>query len=96
MRIPDVGFVPVGNNPESFDGFFDGNNVNFIVDINRPNDDYMGIFHTLDENSVVKNFTVSGTIVGKSYVGAAAGRSYGSVENIVNNATIKSTVTTWR
>ena len=91
LSLENIGYKSIGNDQKIFDGIFDGNNANFIIKFNNPDTNYLGIFTNLDVNSVVKNMKISGSIIGGSYLGALAGRTQGLVENVTNNATIKST-----
>jgi filamentous hemagglutinin family protein len=70
-----AGFAPVGAAGASFSGVFDGlgHKVNDLT-INRPLQDYVGLFGRADSGAVVKNVSlVGGSIVGNNYVGALAG-----------------------
>ena len=68
---------------KSFRGTFDGNkNTINNLTINKPEDNYLGLFGRLGENAVVKDLTVNGyDITGKQYVGAIAGYVYASSSN---------------
>ncbi len=90
LTLADLWFTPLGDDQNSFRGHLNGNNANFILDLDNESSDYLGIFHTLGTGSSVKNLTVSGQIIGRSYLGGVAGRSYGTIENVTNLATIKS------
>ncbi|HOO23392.1 MAG TPA: InlB B-repeat-containing protein, partial [Clostridia bacterium] len=85
-----LNFKPIGDDEMRFGGIIDGQGVNFIVDLDNEDEDYQGIFHTLGSTAKVFNFSVSGMVIGKSYLGAVAGRNLGAIENVTNNATIKS------
>ncbi len=94
-----TGFVPVGNKPnyphyEYFTGQFDGMNhtISDLV-INRPSDDYVGLFGYVYSGSVVKNVgLVDGSVTGGSYVGALAGRTYyATIKNSFSSGSVDGT-----
>src|SRR5690554_4073983 len=88
LRTP---YVPIGNNSYRFQGNFDGNGVVFNIDINRTNTSYQGVFGVVGSDAVIKNFGVTGSILGYDFVGGIAGRNYGLLENVYNLANIEST-----
>ncbi|MDY3196114.1 MAG: InlB B-repeat-containing protein [Paracholeplasma sp.] len=90
LTLTELWYTPLGNDQNSFRGHLDGNNANFILDLDNESSDYLGIFHTLGMGSSVKNLTVSGQVIGRSYLGSVAGRNYGTIENVTNLAAIKS------
>ena len=65
----------INNNTRKFRGTFDGNNKTIKnLTINKPSEDYQGLFGRLGESALVKNVTVDAyNITGKYYVGAIAG-----------------------
>ncbi|MDV0446774.1 hypothetical protein MsAg5_06290 [Methanosarcinaceae archaeon Ag5] len=73
---------PVGSAEKPFSGTFDGNGILMdSFDINRPDADYMGIFGVTASGSVLKNVTVTGTIMtGKDYVGGLAAQNNGLID----------------
>ena len=50
----DEPFTPIGTTQFHFGGNFDGQGVNFVVDFNRPIEEYIGLFHTLSSTAVIK------------------------------------------
>ena len=71
------GFDPIGSDYRRFTGYFDGQGyaISGLV-INRPDEDYVGLFGYLGEDGVIKDVRVSGgTIRGADYVGSIAGYS---------------------
>ncbi|OED59032.1 InlB B-repeat-containing protein [Acholeplasma laidlawii] len=88
----DLGnFIPIGSPTKPFLGSFDGNGANFILDINRPDSDYQGLFgyHT---TGVIENLSVSGSVTGRNYVSGIVGYHTGSrVQNVYNTANITGT-----
>ena len=85
----------IGNYNNKFRGTFDGGN-NTITNllINRPQDDYQGLFGYVYEGGTVKNVNLNGCdITGMLYVGGIVGRLYsGTITNCHVNGAIKATV----
>ncbi len=73
----------INNNTRYFRGTFDGNNKTISnLTINKPSEDYQGLFGLLGQNALVKDVTVDGyNITGKRYVGAIAGYANNSSSN---------------
>jgi len=77
-----AGFSPIGTfNSNPFTGSYNGNG--FVIEnfyINRPNQDFIGLFGYVDKNgngNFQKIGVTSGIITGKNFVGAIAGRFIG-------------------
>ncbi len=73
---------PVGGGNSPFQGTFDGagHTVRNLT-VNRPEEDYVGLFGCV-KNAVVKNLGLAGgTVAGKQYVGGIAGSVEGSGKN---------------
>eukprot|EP01030_Chromulinospumella_sphaerica_P008864 gene8864-8677_t len=68
------GFKPLATNLSSYTGTLNGNqHVISGLTINRPTEDYVGLFASIT-NGTVKNLTLSGgSVVGRDNVGAIAG-----------------------
>ncbi|CCV64247.1 conserved hypothetical protein (predicted large exoproteins involved in heme utilization or adhesion) [Alteracholeplasma palmae J233] len=82
-------FNAIGTSAKPFQGIFDGNGVNFVLEINKTAEDYQGLFGYITTGAVLENFSISGSITGKSNVGSAVGRVVrGIVRNIYNEATV--------
>jgi hypothetical protein len=90
LTYTKLNYAPIGSDRYYFDGIFEGNNANFKVFLDSEDSDYMALFHTVGANAKISNLTISGQVVGRSYIGALAGRNFGTLDNITNNATIKS------
>src|SRR5690554_6720901 len=81
-------FIPIGTSEKPFQGTFDGFGVKFILNINRPDSDYQGLFGYIS-GAKIENLSVTGTVKGKSYVGGIVGYQINSkVLNVYNEATI--------
>jgi hypothetical protein len=89
LTYTSLGYTPIGSLEYQFNGILDGRNANFVVKIDNEREDYQGIFHTLGTGAKISNMTISGTVIGNSYIGGLAGRNLGSVSNVVNNATVQ-------
>jgi len=83
-------FTPIGTNQFYFGGTLDGQGVNIVLDIALPEQEYIGLFHTLKDSAVIKNLELSGAVVGESYVGALAGRNMGRVESVTSYVSVRS------
>ncbi len=89
------GFEPIGNDfaliPAYFTGSFNGQNYTISnIYINRPNNDYIGLFGRVDGASLENIHIVACNIIGNQYVGALAGRNTSNL--IVNNVSSSGTV----
>jgi len=83
----DDGWSPIGyhdTDNSKFTGSYDGGGFTISnLFINRPNDDYIGLFGYLDSNAVVENVhLVNVHITGNNTVGGLAGYSEGTIKNI--------------
>jgi len=78
------GWLPIGDNNNRFYGNYDGNGYEISnLYINRKDEEYIGLFASISESSVIKNTRlVSVDIKGLNYVGAIVGyNSEGVIEN---------------
>src|SRR5690554_4542099 len=82
-------FQPIGSNTRVFSGIFDGSGINFKLNINKTETDYVGLFGVV-ERGTLENFSVSGTITGRNRVGGIVGQqNVGSIiRNVYNTATV--------
>lgn len=77
-----AGFLPIGNLNSEFKGTFNGNNhVIFGLYINRPNDDYVGLFGRGLKTKLANAGLVDVDITGHTYVGGLIGYNYGDIFN---------------
>ena len=75
-----AGFKPIGTDADPFTGNFDGNGYKITgLYINRPTEDYIGLFGYLDSGVVVNVGIEDCQIVGKYEVGGLVGRNYGTI-----------------
>jgi len=78
------GFLPAGNFHTPFSGVFDGRGHKIInLYINRPQEDYVGLFAYTSRNAVIENvgFVNVSVIGGWWYVGGLVGWNEGAVSN---------------
>ena len=89
LTIKDVNYIPIGTEYYNFNGVFNGNGANFIIELDSV-ESYQGIFHTLGESANVYNLTINGMVKGRGYIGSLAGRNLGTISNITNYASVTS------
>ena len=85
-----AGFIPIGNDTSRFIGSFDGQG--FTIEnlyINRPGEDYVGLFAVLDDASIDNLVLFDIDITGQNYTGGLIGRSFGST---ISDSTIDGNV----
>ncbi len=77
-----------------FRGDFDGDGHSITVDINMPNDDYVGLFGTV-KTGAVHDLAVKGSVIGRRYVGGIVANPTNEAQlyNLVNYASVSSTYT---
>jgi len=76
-----AGFEPIGSQSSPFTGRFDGGNHAITgLNINRPSQDYVGLFGYASNGSIITNVGLTGgSVSGGSYVGALVGELDGSL-----------------
>lgn len=85
-------WTPIGTSSANrFGGTFEGQGYAIENLATREGSDYQGLFGYIDTGGKVSNLTITGTVKGRNYVGAAAGYNYGTIENVVNEAAISAT-----
>lgn len=71
-----VGFKPIGNSQSPFTGTFEGNGYTISnLYINRPNDDYQGLFGYATSTSICNLGLVNAEITGNNFVGGLIGNT---------------------
>jgi len=81
------GWEPIGTSDDRFTGSFDGQ-VYEIRDlfINRPDENYVGLFGFVDKGGAIENVgVVNATVAGKQHVGGLVGINEGTVTNSYYN-----------
>jgi hypothetical protein len=81
------GWEPIGNSDDPFTGSFNGRGYE-IKDlfINRPDENYVGLFGLVDKGGILENFgVVNATVAGKQHVGGLVGINEGIVTNSYYN-----------
>ncbi|MFX4282154.1 beta strand repeat-containing protein [Aliarcobacter butzleri] len=78
-----LGWNPIGNLSNKFNGTFDGKGFTISnLYINRPTQDYIGLFGYESSTSFIRNLgLVNATVTGKDFVGGLVGTKYGLIEN---------------
>ena len=77
------GWEPIGTSDDQFIGSFDGQGYEiWDLFINRPDEDYVGLFGEVGQEGVTKDIgVVNVTVIGDCYVGGLVGHSDGTVSN---------------
>ena len=85
-----AGFDPIGNSGTAFTGQFDGlGHTISNLSINRPNDDYVGLFGYTSGASLRNVGVVDASITGRSNVGALVGyNDYSKIDNSYSTGTV--------
>src|SRR5690554_2774722 len=81
LNLVGTNFIPIGQEV-SFKGNFDGNYAHFIININKENENFVGLFGNLSSDANVSNLSISGDVKGKNYVGGISGRNEGNINNV--------------
>ncbi|MGL1936827.1 MAG: hypothetical protein OCD01_17500 [Fibrobacterales bacterium] len=91
-----LGFSPIGVLNMPFTGTVRGGGFTLSnLTINRPTEDYVGLFGYIDSGAVIDSLTINGTITGNDMVGGLAGHSYGSdISNISFSGSVTGEMTT--
>ena len=95
IDMTDAAFTPIGKSTAQYKGKFDGqNHVISNLNINLPEQDYVGVFGMITGGAEIKHFTVDNTcsISGKAFV-AVIGGSNGSGTIIIDGIGCEATVT---
>ena len=75
------GWQPIGDNSNSFQGYFDGQNYSIKnLYINRPDQDNIGLFYELKGAEINNLNLIDIKIVGDNYVGGLVGQSTGPTD----------------
>jgi hypothetical protein len=76
------GWEPIGSGPDAFNGTFNGQGYEIRdLFINRPDEDYVGLFGFV-ESGVIKDIgVVNATVTGRMQVGGLVADNYGTVSN---------------
>ncbi len=89
-----LGFAPVGNSTNKFNGKFDGlgHTISNLY-INRPTQSYVGLFGYTGSGSSVSNVgLVGGSVSGWMFVGGLVGLSYGAITNSYATGSVSGTI----
>jgi hypothetical protein len=77
------GWQPIGTSDDGFIGSFDGQGYEIRdLFINRPDEDYVGLFGEVGQEGVTKDISVVNlTVIGDHYVGGLVGHTEGTATN---------------
>ena len=87
-----TGFNPIGiaYNNNMFYGNFDGNGKEIKnIYINRPDEDYVGLFACMSNGTIEKLGLKRGEIIGNNFVGGISGEDLGNIKFCYNSSNIK-------
>jgi len=81
------GWEPIGTSDDQFTGSFNGQEYEIRdLFINRPDENYVGLFGLVDEGGVIENVSlVNATVAGKQHVGGLVGINEGTMTNSYYN-----------
>jgi len=81
------GWEPIGTSDDRFTGSFNGQGYEIRdLFINRPDENYVGLFGLVNEGGVMENVgVVNATVAGKQHVGGLVGINEGTVTNSYYN-----------
>lgn len=85
-----LGFTPIGTLQNKFSGGFDGlgHQIAGLV-INRPDEDTVGLFGAIYQDTTVRNLgLLGGSTTGNQYVGGLVGFSWGIISNAYATGTV--------
>ncbi|MFA7628760.1 MAG: hypothetical protein WCY37_05160, partial [Candidatus Dojkabacteria bacterium] len=86
LTDPGLGYIPIGDQDNRFNGNFNGNYVNFILNLNGQ--DYYGLFGHIGVDGVVHSVSTSGDVTANNYVGSIAGVNRGIVREVYSTTLI--------
>ena len=83
-----LGFSPIGNLSDPFQGFYDGNGYSITgLSINRDTTDNVGLFGYLVGSGTILNVNLESiTITGNDFVGGLIGQNTASVDSLSGNS----------
>lgn len=77
----EVDYQPIGTTANVFKGELNGNGHSVTLDINRPDQDYLGLCGVITDGVWIHDITVKGSVIGHSFVGGIAGGTNGGANN---------------
>jgi hypothetical protein len=88
------GFDPIGDNSTPFTGSLDGNGFTISeLTINRPTEEYVGLFGVIDAGATVENVYIeSAGVTGENEVGVLAGSNNGDILNSYTTGSVNGSV----
>jgi hypothetical protein len=85
-----TGWEPIGTSGDQFTGSFDGQGYEIRdLFINRPDEDYVGLFGEVGQEGVTKDVgVVNVTVIGNDYAGGLVGHSDGTVTHCYSTGSV--------
>ena len=89
----EIGWWESAENNKMYAGHFDGEGHSVLLNINKGNQENLGLFGVVTSGAVIKNVRVRGTVQGKNFIGGIIGSVRGStgevtISNCINDAAI--------
>lgn len=81
IDMSDIDYTPIGSTTNKYIGSFDGNNHSVTLAIDKPGEDYQGLFGVVTDGVLIQNVIVKGSVKGKNYVGGIVGGTNGGSSN---------------
>ena len=88
-----IGYSPSEDKSSAYRGTFNGQGHEITnLQINRPEESNIGFFGYVSTGAVITDLSISGTVVGYSYVGGIVGwNNDGTISNCINTGTVTGT-----
>ncbi|MCH5211091.1 MAG: S-layer homology domain-containing protein [Oscillospiraceae bacterium] len=83
-----IGYYNGSSDYNPFNGTFDGNEYKITGLYFNSTSDYQGLFGYIEEDGVIKNLGVSGSVACRNYAGGIAGLNSGTIENSYNTGDV--------
>jgi filamentous hemagglutinin family protein len=92
LDFDGINWTSIGTLGDKFSGNFEGfNHTISNLTINRPTEDYIGLFGVTATDSTIKNLgLINVDITGSSHIGAIAAQNGGTIFNAYSTGTVKS------
>lgn len=81
-------WTPAGTAENPFNGTIDADNHAVTLNINRPDEDYVGLFGHIGPDAVITDLTIKGSVTGNDYVAALAAYSDADITANTDDATV--------
>ena len=81
-------WTPAGTAENPFNGTIAADNHAVTLNINRPDEDYVGLFGHIGPDAVITDLTIKGSVTGNDYVAALAAYSDADITANTDDATV--------